>query len=61
MFLLLETIGAVLTIVASDSTTVNVSPKDFLALDMNKRLITLITLPSLPIANYSLVTYKVSF
>lgn len=60
MFLILETVGAQLTIVKSDLTTTVVLPSQYLQMDMTKCLVTLITLNSLPIETYALKTYKVA-
>lgn len=60
MFLILETVGAQLTIVKSDLTTTTVSPSQYLQTDMTKCVIKLITLSSLPIETYALKTYKVA-
>lgn len=58
IFLLLETFNAVLVIVDSLGTEVRVSPKEFLELDMDKRVIKQIVLTSLNSA-YKYLTYKI--
>ncbi|XP_055623208.1 xanthine dehydrogenase-like [Toxorhynchites rutilus septentrionalis] len=58
IFLLLETVGATLTI-ATDGLSLHVTPLDFLKVDMAKKLLTIVTIPSLDPAQYMFRSFKV--
>nr|CAD7412243.1 unnamed protein product [Timema poppensis] len=58
VFLLLETVGAVLTIMDSSVHAVTVSPVEFLKLDMNHKLITQVMLRPLE-PTYKFMSYKI--
>ncbi|KAJ8925555.1 hypothetical protein NQ315_009395 [Exocentrus adspersus] len=58
IFLLLETFDATLVIVDTQGREVRVSPKDFLSLDMNRRVIKQVVLKPLD-SNYKYETYKI--
>ncbi|GAB0096817.1 hypothetical protein DMENIID0001_123850 [Sergentomyia squamirostris] len=57
-FLLLETIGATITIVDSSGNERTVTPENFLSIDMDKKVITRITMPQLDPNRFQLCTFK---
>ncbi|XP_059622489.1 xanthine dehydrogenase-like [Phlebotomus argentipes] len=59
IFLLLETIGATLTIVDTGNVPETLSPLDFLSKDMQKHVIKEVTLPQLTPSIYRLRLYKI--
>lgn len=59
IFLILETIGAQLSIASVDGLTRTYSPKDYLKLDMNQKVILNIILPKLPPAQFVYRSYKI--
>uniref|UniRef100_A0A1B0DAA3 Uncharacterized protein n=1 Tax=Phlebotomus papatasi TaxID=29031 RepID=A0A1B0DAA3_PHLPP len=60
IFLVLATIGATITITDTNGDHQTVSPRDFLTVDMDKKVITLITMPWIAPDRYRLKFYKVS-
>ncbi|XP_063225147.1 uncharacterized protein LOC134532557 [Bacillus rossius redtenbacheri] len=58
VFLILETVGATLTIVSATETTKNVTLLDYLKLDMTKKVIKSIEFPQLD-TSYAIKTYKI--
>ncbi|KAJ8879706.1 hypothetical protein PR048_020314 [Dryococelus australis] len=58
LFLMLETVGATLTIVSETETMTNVTLPDFLKLDMNKKIIQSVELQQLD-KSYAIKTYKI--
>lgn len=60
IFLVLATIGATITITDTTGNHQTVSPRDFLTVDMDKKVITLITMPWIAPDRYRLKFYKVS-
>lgn len=61
MFLILEAVGAKLTIVENGSTQTVVSVADYLKLDMKRKIILNVILPALDQREYTFRSYKVSF
>ncbi|GAB0095798.1 Aldehyde oxidase/xanthine dehydrogenase [Sergentomyia squamirostris] len=59
-FLLLETIGATITIVDTNNKEIIVTPENFLKIDMDKKVITKITMPQLNPDTNKLLTFKVT-
>ncbi|GAB0086119.1 Aldehyde oxidase/xanthine dehydrogenase [Sergentomyia squamirostris] len=59
-FLLLETIGATITIVDTNNKKIIVTPENFLKIDMDKKVITKITMPQLNPDTNQLLTFKVT-
>ncbi|GAB0096601.1 hypothetical protein DMENIID0001_121300 [Sergentomyia squamirostris] len=57
-FLLLETIGATITIVDTNRREITVTPENFLRISMDKKVITKITMPQLNPDNTKLLTFK---
>ncbi|XP_048477717.1 probable aldehyde oxidase gad-3 [Plutella xylostella] len=57
-FLLLETVGAMIKIVNCEGRVENVTPREFLKVNMNRKLITNILLPPMG-DEYELLTYKI--
>lgn len=59
IFLLLESIGATLNIISTDGTTVSKSPAEYLALNMNRKVIVDIELPKLDAKKFIFRSYKI--
>jgi xanthine dehydrogenase/oxidase len=59
VFLLLETVGAKLTVSSSETESTVVSPKDFLELDMDRKIISKITLPQYNPSIFVFRSYKI--
>ncbi|XP_055607410.1 uncharacterized protein LOC129755104 [Uranotaenia lowii] len=58
-YLLLEAIGATLTIVESGGKTSSVAPKDYVMMDMTKKLIKNVILPALDPASFLFKSFKI--
>jgi len=56
---MLEAAGATVTVMESGGKTTNLSPIDYLSFDMNKKIITKISLPQLEDGTYIYRSYKV--
>lgn len=61
MFLILEAVGAKLTIAESSSKNTVVSVADYLNVDMKKKIILNVILPALDQREYTFRSYKVSW
>ncbi|KAJ3639857.1 hypothetical protein Zmor_003191 [Zophobas morio] len=59
IFLILETVGAKLTITDTDAQEVQMSPKDFLNYDMTLKVVKTIVFPSYNVDNVKYVSYKI--
>lgn len=59
MYLILEAVGATLNIVESGGKSSSVSPKDFVTMDMNKKVIKNVVLPSLDPSVYFFKSFKI--
>ncbi|EJY57867.1 AAEL017311-PA [Aedes aegypti] len=59
LYLLLETVGAHLTITSSDGMMIKTTPQELIKMDMNKKIITNIVLPALDSVQYIFKSYKV--
>uniref|UniRef100_A0A1B0DQ14 Uncharacterized protein n=1 Tax=Phlebotomus papatasi TaxID=29031 RepID=A0A1B0DQ14_PHLPP len=60
IFLLLEVVGATITINDTNGVQKTVSPEDFLNVDMDKKVITRITMPQLAPDRFRLRSYKIT-
>uniref|UniRef100_A0A182MD19 FAD-binding PCMH-type domain-containing protein n=1 Tax=Anopheles culicifacies TaxID=139723 RepID=A0A182MD19_9DIPT len=59
MYLILETVGAKLTIVEAGGKTSLITPAEFVQLDMQKKVLKSVTLPALDSSHYKFQSYKV--
>lgn len=59
IFLLLETVGAQLTIASGDGSTISISPKEYLATDMEQKVILSVAFPKLPANRFVFRSYKI--
>uniref|UniRef100_A0A182K1U4 FAD-binding PCMH-type domain-containing protein n=1 Tax=Anopheles christyi TaxID=43041 RepID=A0A182K1U4_9DIPT len=59
MYLILETVGAKLTLVESGDKTSLISPSEFIQLDMQQKLLKSVTLPALDATRYVFRSFKV--